>query len=366
MTHRMGGKRSRWFASRAGFLVVMAVLLLVPGGVAEGAAAPATQPTSTPDAPGIVVATAPFDLPDPFLLDAKGKYYLFVSTAFGNTKLKVPVLTGTPGHWSKAKDALSSLPSWATPNSSKGTEWAPTVHKFGATYVMYYSPTVRGALPVQHCIGIATSQSPAGPFQPQTNPFICNRTEGGDIDAEVFVDPAGVNGPSHPNYLIWKSDNNSTPGDGTPGIWAQPLSNNGLKLTGQRVRIYQANLPWQHNLIESPQMVRSPDGGIWLFYSASGFYSPDYAMGVATCIGPLGPCSDVSSTPLVASNSQGPGPGEETAFTAADGSTWLIYNPWAASLFFTNSFYRPAQGIRIGWNGTGPYVAEAGTFPSPG
>ncbi len=229
---------------------------------------------------------------------------------------------------------------------------------------MYYSPTVLGARPVQHCIAVATSNSAVGPFTSKPDPLVCDRTMGGDIDAEVFVDPAGTNGRSHPNYLIWKSDNNSTPGAGVPGVWAQPLSNNGLTLNGAPVRIYQADQPWQHSLIEAPQMVLSPSGTVFLFYSASGFAAPDYAMGAAQCAGPVGPCRDVSPSPLVASNLQGPGPGEETAFTAGDGSLWLVYNPW----YSVAPFYpilRPAEAIRIAWNGSGPYVAEAGTFPPP-
>lgn len=349
------------FSSAVTLLVLLFVLTLA--GTAEGATTSEPSPTSTPDSPGIVMASSNIDLPDPFVLTGRGKYYLFTSSAFGST-LNIPVLVGSPGHWSKPKEALATLPSWATPANQDGREWAPSIHKFGSTYVMYYAPTLLGTVPVQHCIAVATATSPAGPYTSLPNRFVCNPTEGGDIDAEVFVDPTGVNGPSHPNYLIWKSDNNSTPGSGVPSTWAQPLSNNGLELTGSPVRIYQSDQPWQHSLIEAPQMVQSPTGSVYLFYSASGFAAPNYAMGVAQCVGPLGPCTDVSPNPLVASNSQGPGPGEETAFTAVDGSLWLIYNPWylAAPTF---PFMRPAEAVRIGWSSSGPYVAEAGRFPSP-
>ena len=144
--------------------------------------------------------------------------------------------------------------------------------------------------------------------------------------------------------------------------WAQPLSNNGLKLNGAPVRIYQADQPWQHSLIEAPQMVISPSGTVFLFYSASGFAAPDYAMGAAQCAGPVGPCRDVSPSPLVASNSQGPGPGEETAFTAGRRQPVVGLQPMVQrrSLY---PILRPAEAIRIAWNSSGPYVAEAGAFP---
>jgi hypothetical protein len=86
-------------------------------------------------------------------------------------------------------------------------------------------------------------------------------------------------------------------------------------------------------------------------------------MGVAECPGPLGPCQDGGAGPLVTSNKQGAGPGEETVFVAPDHSYWLLYNPWHTGLPFM--LFRPAEGIRIGWNSRGPYVAEAGRFPPP-
>jgi beta-xylosidase len=315
------------------------------------------EPTSTPAAPGIVIAAAKFDLPDPFLFAAGGTAYLYVSTAFGNPTQNVPILKGRPGHWGRSRDALPSLPPWAVPAKEGGLTWAPEVHRFEGVYVLYFSSTLRSN-PKQHCIGAATSASPAGPFAPLAQPFICDTTHGGDIDAQVFVDRSGA------DYVLWKSDNNSTPGDGVPAIWARPLSADGLHLLDQPTRIYGPEHPsWQAKLVEAPQMIASPDGRVWLFYSAGvGFDHSDYAMGVASCAGPLGPCSDVSDGPLVGSNRQGAGPGEETVFSARDGSTWLLYNPWSTRVDY--QWVRPAEAVRINWGATGPYVGEAGSFPS--
>jgi xylan 1,4-beta-xylosidase len=350
--------------------VLFALLAPVLAGLVSsppaGAAAAQPPPTSTPNAPGIAIARAKFDLPDPFLLDANGTYYLYLSTAFHNTKQHIPLLTGSPGSWStRSLDAVPTLPSWAAPDPAHGGNvWAPSVYKLNGRYVMYFSPTIKYSLPVQHCIAIATSSSPAGPFRAAPNPFVCQRNLGGDIDAQLFVDPSGPDGPSRPNYLVWKSDNNSTKGDGKPTIWAQPLSNNGMQLLGQAVRIYVPNLSWQKSLIEAPQMVLSPSSSVWLFYSAgAGFNTNDYGMGVVSCVGPLGPCAGQQSSPFLTSNSQGPGPGEETFFVGPDGSNWLLYSPVRTGVAFYS--VRPVEAARIGWGGFGPDVATAGTFPSP-
>ena len=328
---------------------------------------PQPQPTGAPTAPGIAIASAAIDLPDPFLLETGGNYYLYVSSAFGDTRMEnVPVLEGSPGNWRRLADALPVLPPWAVPTAQGGTTWAPEVHRFGNHYVLYFASTLRGSSSVKplHCIGIAASfsGSPTGPFVPARAPFICDPSQGGDIDAQVFVDPRGPSGPSQPNYLVWKSDNNSTPGDGDPHVWVQPLSNDGLSLLGHPTEIFEAHLTWQNSVVEAPQLVQSPDLSVWLIYSAGSFAGTSYVIGVARCAGPLGPCT-AESAPFIASNAQGAGPGEQTVFTADDGSTWLLYNPWSADI--PDEWTRPVEAVRVGWAPSGPYVAQAGTFPSP-
>jgi beta-xylosidase len=322
-------------------------------------------PTATPSAPGIAIAMEQFDLPDPFLLTDGGTYYMYLSSAFGNTQ-HVPMVTGEPGHWStNSVDAVPLLPQWATGGTpASELTWSPAVYKVGRTFVIYLAPEVRGTVPAQHCIAVGTSPDPAGPFQIDPDPFLCQQNLGGDIDPQMFVDPAGPEGPSHPNYFVWKSDNNSTPGDGTPTIWAQPLSNDGLHLLDQPSKIFAPDESWQLSLVEAPQMALSPTSQVWLFYSGGkGFFSPDYGMGAARCAGPLGPCEDARPGPLIASNAQGAGPGEETYFVAPDGSDWLLYSPIHTGVPLW--IYRPVEAARIGWDQSGPYVANAGTFPSP-
>jgi hypothetical protein len=324
----------------------------------------ALQPAN-PAFPGIAIARAPFDLPDPFLLRVGNSYDMFLSSAFNNTQ-NVPVLIGRPGHWTAdSVDAVPTLPAWAAGQSTGQPVWSPAVYKIGSSYVMYLAPEIAGSRPLQHCIGIATAPDPVGPFQVAPEPFICQRAIGGDIDPQLFVDPAGPGGPAHPDYLIWKSDNNSTPGAGIPTIWAQPISNNGRHLMGQPARIFTPDQPWEHTLIEAPQMTLSPDGQVWLFFSAGvGYYSSDYGMGAVHCDGPLGPCDASLPAPLITTNFQGAGPGEETYFVGPDGSDWLLYSPVHTGDGL--NVLRPVEAARVGWDSSGPFMARAGRFPSPG
>ena len=323
--------------------------------------------TKTPDAPGISIDSSPvFDIPDPFLLQSGGEYYMYFSSAFGDaTNSNIPFQMGRPGHWSPIHDALPVEPSWAFSSSTDATTWDPYVVRLGDKYLMYSAPSVRADLidTPMHCIMVATSSSPAGPFKAVGDaPLVCQPKLGGDIDAQLFDDPSGPRGPAHPYYLIWKSDNNNLPGSGPCTIWATPMSNDGLTLEGKPVAIFRATEKWETPVLEAPQMVLAPNKSVWLFFSAgSGYYTARYAMGVAPCDGPLGGCK-TSGGPFISSNAQGVGPGEETVFEGPN-SMWLLYNPWHSRIPLEP--LRPAEAVRIGWNSKGPYIAEDGTFPSP-
>jgi beta-xylosidase len=329
-------------------------------------------PTSTPNAPGIAIATPgqpqpDYDLPDPSMIQVGSSYYLYLSTALGNLSRNITVVSGSPGNWdwADARDAMPTVPAWAEPNTTAFQIWEPEVFTFGSTYVMYTSPAVANYSPQTHCIGVATSNSPLGPFVPSPQPIVCQLPLGGDIDAQAFFDPSGPNGPLNPYYLVWKSENNNLrSGDRLTHIWAQGLSNNGLQLTGSPVSMFAPDEFWQEGLVEAPQFYTGPGGTLYLFYSGGTcFCGAQYGMGVARCASVFGPCTDLSSTPLITTNSEGAGPGEETVFVGPDNSVWLLYNPWYTGDL--TALFRPVEATRIGFGPLGPYVAEAGTFPDP-
>lgn len=346
----------------AAFVVVSAATVRWAVG-ARAASAPAQPPpTATPQAPGIVVASAHEDMAGNWLEPQGSHYVLFISSAFGDPRDNVPEFVGEPGHWSGPVDALPDLPAWAIARSDEGTTWQPEIHRFGSTYVMYFASAVRGTDPLEHCLGTAVSASVTGPYTPSAAPIVCQPSEGGDIDAQVVVDTTV---PGHPQYLVWKSDNNAVSGDGTDRIWVQPLAADGLALTGSPTAIFgTTEAPaWSDPIVEAPQLVTSPYGGWWLFYSGGGgFTEPTDAIGVARCRTVIGPCAPVGSRPFVASNRQGAGVGEETFYRTAT-SDWLLYCPWHSGIAY--QWFRPVEGVRIGWTPNGPYLAQAGVFPRP-
>ncbi len=260
-----------------------------------------------PALPGFTINSGA-DQPDPFMYQDGGRYYLFTSQ--DRVPTNVPVRSGTVvGRWDAPTDALPDPPAWATP----GMVWAPDVAQFGDHYMLYFTSQLAGVTPPTMCIGDAISTAVAGPYIASTAPFICQESLGGSIDPRVFVDASGE------PYMVWKSDQNARSTSVDTRIYSQTLSADGLHLVGQPSVIFWPDQPWQQHIVEAPQLVLVR-GSYYLFYSGGWFNQPGSSVGVARCSGPLGPCNDVSATPLLSSNAQGDGPGEESVFANAAGS----------------------------------------------
>jgi hypothetical protein len=293
--------------------------------------------------PGFIVNSGP-DQPDPFVFVQNGRYFLFTSQ--DQVPQDVPVRTGTVfGQWGAPSDALPAPPAWSTPHAM----WAPDVAPFGNYYMMYFTSDLAGSSPPTMCIGDAISTDPAGPYIASPTPFICQQSMGGSIDPRVFVDSTGQ------PYMIWKSDQNSLKQNIPTGIWSQPLSADGLHLLGTPTEIFSPDETWQNSIVEAPQMVLVK-GVYSLFYSGGWFNQTSYAIGVARCAGPAGPCHDTSSYPILASNAQGAGPGEESVFSNNAG-IWMLYTPWSSTLPNPGA-PRPVAMAHLGFGSDGPYLAE--------
>jgi beta-xylosidase len=290
------------------------------------------------------------DQPDPFVIFASGRYLLF--TSLNGPGINLPVRSGPAlGQWGPVTDALPELPDWAGP----GWAWAPDVHRFGNHYVLYFTALLQNVSPPTMCIGDAVSIRVAGPYFAEPNPFVCQQDLGGSIDPRTFVDGNGQ------AYLVWKSDQNSRSDTTDTTIYSQPLSADGLQLTGAPAEIFTPDLPWQGSIVEAPQLL-VVDGAYYLFYSGSWFNDPGYAIGVARCAGPLGPCADSSPTPLLGSNSQGTGPGEESVFSDNRG-IWLLYSPFHSAVP-NGDTARPAIVARLGFGPNGPYLGATPVDPT--
>jgi beta-xylosidase len=260
------------------------------------------------------------DFADPFVLREKDTYYAF-ATGTRTKHLQVAVAHGDDlSSWTLLPDALPTLPAWAV--RSAELTWAPSLLRRGSAYVLYY--TAPDSVSGFQCISRAVSAKPEGPYVDESSaPFVCDQPLCGSIDPSPFVDRSGR------AYLLWKSDENSAKCHSASRIWSQPLTDDGLAVTGSPARLLGTDRAWERPLIEAPSMVQR-EGRFFLFYSASGYESADYAIGYATCSGPLGPCEKATlDRPFVASSKGLLGPGGQEFFEDAQGATWMTYHAWS-------------------------------------
>jgi beta-xylosidase len=234
------------------------------------------------------------------VLKVGGTYYAYATNGNGSN-----VQTATSKdlvHWRPGRDALPKLGSWDFP----GSTWAPEVARRGGRYVLYYT-----ASSGTQCIGRAVARVPQGPFVDSfKGPLVCQKGLGGSIDP----DPSG-------GYLYWKNDGNSI---GSPThIWAQRLSSDGLRLVGPRRSIEtNGNQAWEGSVVEGPEMLRH-GGRYYLFYSGGNYNDDSYAVGYATCTGPLGPCKDAPENPILKTGCRAHGPGHNTF-----AGPYIVYHAW--------------------------------------
>ncbi len=218
--------------------------------------------------------------------------------------------------WKAVRNALPRLPAWA---AADGT-WAPAVIQLGGTFLLYYAaiePNLEGG---DECISVASATAPQGPFvDSSTAPLECQQALDGSIDPSPFVDGNGG------LFLQWKSNG----GTGLTTIWSEQLAASGTAMAPGTtpVQLLVPDEPWQAGTIEAPDLVEA-GGRLLLFYSGNNWGTANYGVGVATCAGPLGPCTDASPQPILASGNGVSGPGGASVFTDSSGSYWVAFAAW--------------------------------------
>lgn len=281
--------------------------LVVASNRAPAGAIPVETPIGSYQNPVLTV-----DFPDPFVYNDMGTYVAYATNANGPN---IQVTSSTDlRNWVLHRDALPTLPRWATP----GKTWAPALVKAGGQFVLYYTAQHRtGGI---NCIGRAHGPTPYGPFTDTAAlPLVCQSGyRGGSIDPSVYVDKYGR------PWLLWKSE--GTKGIEPTRIWSRPLRFDGLEFDGPAFELLHTDQAWEQPIIENPSIVFT-GGKLLLFYSAGRWQDGTYGINWAHCAGLGGPCTK-NLGPWVHSTGRVVGPGGQEFFRTGDGKLWMAYHAW--------------------------------------
>lgn len=267
-------------------------------------------------------------------------------------------------HWTYIGDAFQQTPVWV--GNATHQLWAPAVKHLNGKYYLYFAApaTLQGP----SAIGVATSNSPAGPWvdsgtpvvAPENNPY--NNAPG-----RAVIDPDVIQDKSGQLYISYGSFNG--------GISIRKLSADGLTsdpTSEQQIAI--------DNYYEGGSFVFH-DGYYYLFVSSSTCCDgplSGYSVRVGRALTPLGPFLDKDGVSLntfapggdisiAANGNRWGGPGGNVVFADDAGQDYMLYHavdltaPYFAG--FPGVTRRPALVDAIQWVNGWPQV-RAGRWAS--
>lgn len=263
-------------------------------------------------------------------------------------------------HWDFVADAFNERPpGLAAPDAGLS---APEPAYLDGRYYLYFTVTdvADEHSPVRGCsrdsaIGVATADSPAGPWTAQSQPVVAPRQVGPGCDFRPVSDPKVV-ADGGQKYLYY--------GGHGGGIWVQRLRADGLAVEGGARRVGADDE-------EGAEVVRHD--GWWYLFASTG---DTVAVGRARA--PAGPFLDrdgkdmaagpAGGTPLLSQNGKRwTEPGHNTVFQDAAGQWWTIYQAIDANAPFFSAPDKLRRSVamldRIDWIDGWP-VAAGGQAPS--
>ncbi len=281
-------------------LVVIAALHPAP--------AAAREATGTAGAGNPVLAG---DFPDPTVIKVGREY---VASATSNSWAPIfPILRSRDlVHWRQTGAVFRVRPRWAVARF-----WAPELARVGRRYLAYYSAIPAGR---RYCVAVATARRVDGPYRDR-GPILCPPRGG--------IDPFPVRDERGQLFLLWKEsgDNVRIP----PAIRAQPLTSDGLRVTGPRTTLIQADQPWERGVVEGPAVMRS-GGAFFLFWAGARCCRTDcrYSEGVARSTRLLGPWRKHPTNPILRGNAFWRCPGHGTPVRTRRGDYRFLYHAFRA------------------------------------
>lgn len=256
---------------------------------------------------------------DPSIVRAEDGYFYVYGTEdnFGDERGQplIPIVRSQDLiEWEYVGQALEEKPSW----KDQGYLWAPDIVYQNGRYLLYYAISLWGD--PDPGIGIAVSDKPEGAFEDQGKLFTSL-----EIGVQNSIDPFFYEHEGQ-NYLFWGSFH---------GIYGVPLSDDGLKVTGEKFQV-------AGNAFEAPYIIER-EGSFYFFASLGSCcqgFSSQYRVAVGRSESIEGPYLDkegndlldsygtlmIEGQPLDAEGTVFVGPGHNAIVTDDAGTDWLVYH----------------------------------------
>lgn len=310
---------TRWRAI-CPLILVLGLVVGAPFNLQNAGAAPGEQ-----EAKQGATYTNPLGIPaaDPSITRVGDTYYLYATSIPGrgfqawSSKDLV--------HWKEEGTVFEK------DEDSWGQEhfWAPEVLEHDDAFYLFYSAAgqaIPGRWRQDLRICVAKSDSPTGPFEDLAAPLF--EPGWAAIDAFPFIDVDGQpylyfardisQNPTSDIYVVRLKDD-MTGVEGEPQLLLSPL--------GEQAQAWEGG-EWN----EGPGVLtyEKKDGELVyiMFYSAGGFFRPEYAVGYATAPSPTGPWTKGENNPILAKKDT---PG---GFVSGPGHGDFVYSPDGTELFY--------------------------------
>lgn len=257
---------------------------------------------------------------DPFILEWKGMYYLYATSAEDGFLVWS---SENLVHWSQPVQAYKA----GRKSFGYRDFWAPEVVWNNGKFIMHYSARWKENKSLR--IGAAESESPLGPFTDVFDGKPMFDLGYAAIDGHIFKDDDGR------NYIYYSrdcSENITEAGYWESHIYGAELSEDLLHLKGNAERLIIPEQDWEcgtwdmHRWTEGPYMLKQ-GGRYYLMYSANYYASREYCIGYASSCSPLGPFVKADNNPVLGFvEGKVSGPGHNSAVCTGDGQIWCVYH----------------------------------------
>lgn len=213
---------------------------------------------------------------------------------------------------------------WTPPATGPNAEaiWAPELHRIGGKWYLYYTAAAKGQNNDAHRGVFVLENASADPLQGEWIDRGRVNTASAGIDGTVFEHESQL-------YFVY------SPYVGPDSVLSIARMSNPWTLSTPETIIARPDLEWERQggrqILEGPEFLKGPQGGLFMTYSASACWSDDYALGLLSA--PAGSnLLDARSwtktpEPVLKKGNGVYATGHNGFFTSPDGTeTWIIYH----------------------------------------